>query len=109
MHSFGIISHERRGDERTEANEEGAPTRDEVVAIGNVWKARHVAVRTRLQPIRAMAGKEVGMNVRKQRRKRWKRFVSQTERLRPGFRNALHPHLERNENGEWNDVRKAKK
>ena len=49
------------------------------------------------------------MNIRKQRRKRWKRFVSQTERLRPGFRNALHPHLERDENGEWYDVRKGKK
>lgn len=49
------------------------------------------------------------MNIRKQRRKRWKRFVSQTERFRPGFRNALHQHLERNENGEWYDVRKANK
>ena len=44
-----------------------------MVAIGNVWKARHVAVRTRLQPIRAMAGKEVAMNIRKQRKKANKR------------------------------------
>lgn len=62
-----------------------------------------------MHAVRTMAGKEVEMNIRKQRRKRWKRFVSQTERRRPGFRNALHPHLERNENGEWYDVRKVNK
>lgn len=49
------------------------------------------------------------MNIRKQRRKRWKRFVSQAQRFTPGIRNALHPYLERNENGEWYDVRKGKK
>jgi hypothetical protein len=49
------------------------------------------------------------MNIRKQRRKRWKRFVSQAERFTPGIRNALHPHLERNQDGERYDVRKEKK
>lgn len=49
------------------------------------------------------------MNIRKQRMKRWKRFISQAERFVPGIRNALQPYLERNKDGEWHDVRKEKK
>lgn len=74
LHSSGLISHERRGDERTEANEEGAPTRDAVVGHGNIRQTRHIAIRTRLQSIGAMAGEGSRMNIRKERLKARKRF-----------------------------------